>query len=104
MPDIEYPSDVIAAQQAVDGAWAAVEAHRREVDAARREETPDERGRPGWVARPLRPWTEAEDARHAELLAAARKAAEVRRAALAASGLGEGYDVVQGLHAAARAV
>jgi hypothetical protein len=108
MPDVlQLPESLIEAQRAVDRAWAEVEDHRKSVNARRRADAakagrePDP-ARP-WAGPELDPWTEADDARHEELLAAARAAAEARQEALAAAGLGGGYDVVQALHLAARA-
>lgn len=107
MAEIEYPGELVAAQRRVDDAWAAVEAHRRQVDERRRGEAvasgaqPDD-SRP-WAPVPLPPWTETEGARHAELMGEVYAAAEARHAALAESGLGFGYETVQGLHRAARA-
>lgn len=100
MAEIEYPK-LIELQRAANAAWAAVEAHRKTVDGQRRADTPDEPGRPGWVARPMRPWTPEEDAEHERLLAAARTAQEQVRAGLIA-GPGLAYEVVQGLKNAAR--
>lgn len=106
MAEIVFPDDLVAAQRRVDAAWAAVEAHRKGVDERRRGEARAAGARPDdarpWAPAPLPPWTEADDTRHAELMAEARAAAEARHAALAASGLGDGYEVVQGLHRAAR--
>jgi hypothetical protein len=102
MPDIEFPPDLVAAQRRADAAWAAVEEHRKAVDAARRAEAVEDRDRPKWASPELRPWTAEESARHEELMAEVREAAEARSAALSASGLGTGQDVVKALHAAAR--
>ena len=105
MGDIEYPSELIEAQRRCHRAWAAVEAHRREVDAQRRAEAadqPKDESRP-WAPRTLRLWTDTESARHEELMAEVHAAAEARTAALEKSQLGSGADVVEGLHAAARA-
>jgi hypothetical protein len=102
MTDIDFPPALVGLQRRVHEAWAAVEAHRKGVDAERRTdaETSGERIDPSRPA--LRSWTEAEDARHAELMAAARDAGEALRRGLAEAGFDGRYDVVQGLHAAAR--
>jgi hypothetical protein len=100
MSEIEYPSELIAAQKAADAAWAAVEAHRKQVDADRRATAtpPGERHE-----RPvMRPWAPEEDARHEELMAAVREAQEAVAAGIAAAGLSPTYDVVQGLKRAAK--
>jgi hypothetical protein len=82
-----------------------VESYRKGVDAARRAEAlasgaqADEH-RP-WARPPLRSWTDAEHAEFERLHDAAGEAVQARHAALAASGLGAGYEVVQELHAAA---
>lgn len=100
----DFPPDLVDVQRRCNAAWEAVEAHRKAVDAARRAETVDEdRDRPKWASAPLRPWTEVEDAEHARLMAVVRETAQARHEGLIASGLGDGYDTVQGLHAAARA-
>jgi len=99
MTDIVLPPDLIALQRAVYTAEAAVEAHRRRVDARRRAEAVVVKDGP----RPtLPPWSPAEDAEHERLMAELRVAAEARRAGLLASGLGGAYDVVQALHREAR--
>lgn len=114
MADIDFPDELVELQKRSHQAQAAMEAHRREVHARRVAEA-DEREAQAraageriealatWQRRQLRPWTPAEDARHAELTAAVITAAQALRAALAESGLGRGYDVVQELHKAARA-
>lgn len=94
---IDFRSDLVNLQRTADAAWAELEAYRKQVDAVRRAEpveTPDGGTAP-------RPRTPAEDAEYDRLHAAARAAGEARRAGLLASGLGMGYDVVQGLHKAA---
>jgi hypothetical protein len=101
MSEIEYPPTLIAAQKAVDAAWAAVEEHRKAVDADRRAtaQPPGERHE-----RPvMRPWTPAEDAEHEELMGAVRQAQEKVAAGLEAAGLSPTYDVVQGVKRAAHA-
>lgn len=91
-----------------------METHRKEVDARRVAEANehDAQARAAgeriealatWQRRQLRPWTPQEDTRHAELMAAVTTAADALRAALTDAGLGNGYDVLQGLHKAARA-
>jgi len=104
----DLPEDLIQLQRAAHAAWAALEAYRRQVDAARTADR-DAAGLPVWDPdRPwrrtlLRPWTAEEDARYAELQAAAVAAEEARRAAIDASEtLKHDYNTVQGLHAAAR--
>lgn len=101
MTDVTFPADLVELQRAAHTAWAALEAHRKQVDAARRKEPRVEL--PGRTMA-LRPWTPAEDAEHARLRAAVTAAQEAVRAGIAAApGLGGGYDTVQGLHRAARA-
>lgn len=99
MADATFDPDLIELQRAANGAWAAVEAHRRGVDGQRRAD-------PRVVViegqEPmLRPWTPAEDAEHERLMAAARTAQEAVRAGLIA-GPGLAYEAVQGLKNAAR--
>jgi hypothetical protein len=103
MPDIDLPAALVDVQRRCDAAWAAVEAHRAAVDAARRAEGVPVKDAPKWVPPTLKEWTAEEDAEHARLMAEVTAAAEARHAALTASGLGAGYDVVQALHKAARA-
>lgn len=98
----DFPPNLVDLQRHVNTAWAEVEAHRIAVDAQRREEAEPDNDRPKWASPALRLWSDEEDARHAELMAAVVAAAEARSKALAESGLGDGYDVVQDLHAAAR--
>lgn len=98
----DFPPALVDLQRRAQAAWAAVEAHRLAVDARRREEAEPDTDRPKWASPALRLWTEEEDARHAELMAAVLEAEQARHAALAESGLGHGYDVIQDLHAAAR--
>lgn len=103
----EFPPALVDLQIASTAAWDAVEQHRKQVDAERRAEAAASGARPDetrpWGAIPLRPWTDAEDARHAELLAAARGAAEALRAGILAAGLTPDYATTQGLKDAARA-
>jgi hypothetical protein len=101
--DIEFPSELVDLQRAADRAWAQLEAHRKQVDARRRQDTPDTPGRPGWVARPLRPWTEDEDEEHARLMGAAATAQEAVRAGIADAGLTPDVHTVQKLKQAAKA-
>lgn len=96
----DLPDDLIDLQRRAHAAWDAVEAHRKAVDADRATtaQPPGERHE-----RPvLRPWTDTEDERHEQLLAEARSAQEALRAGLADAGIAPTYDVVQGLHKAAR--
>lgn len=100
MSEIEFPSELVEAQRAADAAWAAVEAHRKAVDADRRKtaQPPGERHE-----RPvLRPWTAEEDAEHERLMAVVREAQEAVAASIEAAGLSPTYDVVQGLKRAAK--
>lgn len=99
----DFPPALVDLQRRADAAWVAVEAHRKAVDERRRAETPDTPGRPAWVARPMRPWTEAEDAKFARLMAAARDAQQALRDGIKAAGLEPTIQVVQGLKAAAKA-
>lgn len=101
-PNIEFPSELVDAQRAVDQAWADVEAHRKQVDSQRREDTPDTPGRPGWIARPMRPWTDTENTEHRRLMAAATAAQEAFAAAFATEGLRPDAATVQGLKNAAK--
>jgi hypothetical protein len=107
MSDPVFPPALVDLQRASTAAWDAVEAHRKGVDEARRREAAasgvkrDEL-RP-WAPIALREWTEAEDARHAELLDAAREAAQKLRQGIRDAGLDGGYTVTQGLKDAARA-
>ncbi|WP_031522657.1 hypothetical protein [Streptomyces sp. NRRL F-5123] len=103
MADIEFPSELVDRQRAADQAWAALEAHRKQVDGQRRQDTPDTPGRPAWTARPMRPWTKTEDAEHQRLMTAAVSAQETLRAALAGARLSPDAATVQGLKNAARA-
>ncbi|MFJ2630810.1 hypothetical protein ACIO6U_02450 [Streptomyces sp. NPDC087422] len=103
MPDITYPDDLIAAQKRSHQAWVDVQTHRMTVDAARRAEAGPVKDAPKWMSPALREWTPEERERHAALMAEATAAADALHQALAASGLGASYDVVQGLHRAARA-
>lgn len=96
----EIPDVVVQAQRAVDKAWAAVEAHRKAVDADRRRTAqPATERHPSPV---LRPWTEAEDARYAELHAAAVRAAEHRAAVMAEHGVTSTWDTERAMRATAR--
>lgn len=104
MPEITLPESLVDLQRAVYLAEAAVEAHRRQVDARRLAEAVPVKDRPKWMSPELREWLPEEDAEHARLMTVLRDAAEARRAGLLAAGLGEGYDVVQTLHAQARGV
>lgn len=99
---ITFPPELVALQRACDAAWAELEAFRKRVDAQRAADTPDVKGRPQWVACPLRPWTAEEDTEIEQLATAARVAQTALRAGLHASGLGHGTEVVQGLKKAAR--
>jgi hypothetical protein len=101
--DIEFPSELVELQRAADQAWAAVEADRKQVDSRRREDTPDTPSRPGWVARPLRPWTEPENAEHRRLMAAAAATQEAVAAGFAEAGLRMDAATVQGLKTVAKA-
>ncbi|MET9222291.1 hypothetical protein ABZX65_26495 [Streptomyces sp. NPDC003300] len=103
MPDIDFPATLVDLQKRSDAAWAAVEAHRKQVDAQRRAEAAPLKDAPKWMSPALREWTAEERERHAALMAEATAAADALHQALAASGLGASYDVVQGLHRAARA-
>jgi hypothetical protein len=103
MADTTFPADPVDLQRRVHAAWAAVEAHRKGVDAARRAEaqpTTDPTRR--WESPALRPWTPEEDQEHARLMAEATAAATALRAGMVDAGLDGGYDAVQGLHKAAR--
>jgi len=105
MSDPVFPDHLVDLQRASTAAWVEVEQHRKTVDAKRRREAAGgvvDEHRP-WGSVPLRPWTDAEDARHAELLDAARAAAEELRQGIRDAGLDGGYTVTQGLKDAARA-
>jgi hypothetical protein len=114
MPDITFPPDLVDLQRRSHEAWAAVEAHRKTVDARRVTEADaadaarvaaGERlaETPPWGRRTLPPWTEADDQEHARLMGEVLDAALALRAGIAGAGLDGGYDAVQGLHRAARA-
>lgn len=96
---VDLPEQLVDAQRAVDAAWAAVEQCRKSVTARRRADGQPEPGRP-WAG--LAPWIPEETAEYDRLHASAIRAAEARRAAIDAAGLGHGYDVVQALHLAAQ--
>ncbi|MGW5352175.1 hypothetical protein ACWERV_16900 [Streptomyces sp. NPDC004031] len=96
MAETPIPETVSAAQRTVDAAWAAVEKHRKTVDAARRTEAA------AAGAETLRPWTEAEDAEYAQLHQAAVAAAEARAAALIEAGIVSTYDNEVAIRGAAR--
>jgi hypothetical protein len=99
----EYPPELVNLQRRVHAAWDAVEAHRKDVDAARRAETqPTTDPTRKWESPALRPWTADEEAEHTRLHGEATAAARALRQALTDAGLGHGHDVVQGLHKAAR--
>lgn len=106
MTDPVFPAPLVDLQRASTAAWDAVEAHRKSVDEKRRREA-DASGvkrdelRP-WAPVALRPWTDAEDAEHERLLAAAREAAEALRAGVAEAGLKLDHETAQGLKNAAR--
>lgn len=113
MADIGFPAPLVDLQRASTAAWAALEAYRREVDAARvaDADAADQARRaagerlpevPSWGRRELRPWTPGEDAVFGRLRDAVRQAAEALRAGIQDAGQGGGYEVAQGLHAAAR--
>lgn len=96
----EIPEVVVQAQRAVDAAWAAVEAYRREVDADRRATAQPPGERHGLPV--LRPWTDDENARYAVLHAAAVRAAEARAEAMQAEGVASTWDTERAIRAAAR--
>ncbi|MBY8878631.1 hypothetical protein [Actinacidiphila acidipaludis] len=105
MADPEFPDALVELQRRSDQAWADVEAHRRDVDGRRHRDAQSEGAGPDparpWAGPALPPWTETEDARYEELMAAARTAGEELHRALADSGLGGGAEVVRGLRKAA---
>ncbi|WUH94486.1 hypothetical protein OG900_33020 [Streptomyces sp. NBC_00433] len=114
MADTTFPPDLVDLQRRAHEAWAAVEAHRKQVDARRVAEADaaDEALRaagqrvsevPTWGRRTLPPWTEADDQEHARLMGEVTAAAEALRVGVAGAGLDGGYDAAQGLHTAARA-
>lgn len=89
-------------QREADLAWAALEAHRKQVDAQRRQETPDAPGRPAWIARPMRPWTQAENEEHDKLLKAALSAQEAVRSGFIEAGIAPDFTAVHELKKAAK--
>jgi len=96
----DLPDHLIQLQRAAHEAWDAVEAYRKQVDAARRAEAgpaPEAK----WQMPQLRPWTDEENGEYDRLRQAAVDAQTALRAAIAESGLGHGIETVQGLHAAA---
>lgn len=96
----EIPDSVVVAQRAADVAWAAVEEFRKAVDADRRataQPAGERHERPV-----LRPWSAEEDARFAELHAAAVRAAEARAEAMQAAGIASSYDAEVAIRAAVR--
>jgi hypothetical protein len=118
---INFPPELVSAQVTVNQAWAAVEQHRKKVDArlaaeAAKADAADEAGTAGEPPAPappqgrrtLPPWTAEDDAAHLELMARVLAASEHRAAALSEF-IGRGdqgdrshADVVQLLHDAAR--
>jgi len=114
MPDLAFPPGLINLQKRSHAAWAAVQEHRRQVDARRVADADaadaalrQAGGRvpeiPTWGRRALPPWTAADDQEHERLVGEVTEAALALRAAVAETRLDGGYDVTQGLHAAARA-
>jgi len=97
----DLPAHLIDLQRAAHQAWDAVEAHRKQVDTARRAAA-GPAPELAWQRPQLRPWTGEENARYRELHAAAVAAQAALRAAVDEAGLGHHIDVVQGLHRAAR--
>jgi hypothetical protein len=96
----EIPDVVVQAQRAMDAAWAELEAYRKAVDADRRKTA--QPATEGHRSPALRPWTEAEDARYAELHAAAVAAAEHRAAVMREHGVTSTWDTERAVRAAAR--
>lgn len=102
----EFPTDLVDLQRRAHAAGDAVETYRKDVDDARRahaaaaglQSDPTRR----WESPRLRPWTEEEDARFADLQSAAVEAAPALRHGIADAGLAQNYDVMQGRHQAAR--
>ncbi|MFI0900491.1 hypothetical protein [Streptomyces sp. NPDC020983] len=97
---MDIPAPVVAAQAAADKAWADLEAYRKGVDADRRKTAvpPTERHR----SPELRPWTDEESARFAELHAAVVQAANARRDAMQDAGIPSTWDTERDIRAAAR--
>lgn len=91
---------VVAAQRAVDEAWAALETHRTTVDAARRASPAQGDERSGHST--LRPWTDDENADFRKLHAAV-VASEERAQVLAREGFTSTFKVEAEIRAAARA-
>jgi hypothetical protein len=102
MPDIDFPSALVDLQLRSHTAWGEVEAHRKAVDAARRDAPRIETT----LGPALREWTEKENAEHERLMAAAKEAAVELRAAvqkfMAESPEHSHYEATQQLHKAAR--
>ncbi|NUP46142.1 MAG: hypothetical protein HOW97_02330 [Catenulispora sp.] len=97
----EIPDEVVQAQRVVDAAWAELAAFRKAVDADRRKTAQPPGERHGLPV--LRPWTDAEDARYAELHAAVVAASEARADAMRAAGIESTWDTERAIRAAARA-
>jgi len=103
MADTPLPDTLVDLQRSAHAAWAELEQHRQDVDATReRESHPQDKDLPSWASRTLRPWTEAEDARHLELRAAALAAQEALRQGVVDAGLKQDADTVAQLHKQAR--
>jgi hypothetical protein len=96
----EIHAEVAAAQRASDDAWAALQAYRESVNAARDSSPRVEHPKFGPV---LRPWTTGEDAEYDRLHAAVVAAAEARSDALVAAGIVSTYDTEGEIRAAVRA-
>ncbi|CAG6392793.1 hypothetical protein NMG29_06725 [Streptomyces cocklensis] len=96
----EIPTEVAAAQRASDEAWAALQAHREQVNERRQADPRVEHPKFGPI---LRPWTTDEDAEYDRLHAAVLAAAEARAAAMVTAGIVSTYSVEGEMRAAARA-
>jgi hypothetical protein len=92
------PDEVVAAQRTSDEAWAALQAHRQDVDAKRRADPRVETSRGPM----LRLWTPEEDAEYDRLHAAVLAAAEARRDAMVTAGIVSTYTTEVEVRAAAR--
>lgn len=102
MAGTQFPDDLIDLQRRAYAAWDAVESHRKSVDTRRRAQALPPPGNEPWRTPALPPWTQEEDERHAELMAAARQAQEALAEGIARAGLAPTFEVTRDLRKAAR--
>lgn len=98
---MDIPSDVVAAQRAVNEAWQAVEDYRKQVDADRRATAQPAAERHGLPT--LRPWTADEETEFERLRQVVIRAAEKRADAMQAAGIASTFESEEAVRAAARA-